>query len=571
MKGIGAASGIAIGLAMIKESRPQLDNHRIQDPAQELYRLSAAIELSRQQLLELVESANISMGNKEAQIFEAHIMILEDPELMDRVRSKITLEKVNAAWAVQQATAELVETFAAIEDPYIKDRVLDLHDVAERLIENIMGWSSFAIDVVEEGAIVVAKELTPSDMSKLSAGKVAGIATETGGVTSHTAIISRVMGIPAVVAIAGLTEQIKNGDLLIIDGGTGELYVNPESFLIEHYRQRIQQQQEEQRDLQQFIGVKSISEDGYEISIGCNIGSPKDLEAVLKNDGEGIGLFRSEFLYMDRSQMPSEEEQFEAYKAAAESMRGKPVIIRTLDIGGDKQIPYMDFPKEDNPFLGYRAIRYCLQEPELFRIQLRAMLRAGAYGAVKIMLPMISCIEEVRAAKQQLDIAKQELEQRSESFDKTIELGIMIETPGAAMISDMLAKEVDFFSIGTNDLTQYTLAVDRMNSKIADLYTPYHPAVLRLIKLVADNANNAGIWVGMCGEAAQEALLTPLFLGMGLHELSVNPSMVLKLRKQIRSLNKTDMEKHVKQVLSLSSTEAVLKYLESIKVKISFK
>lgn len=563
MKGIGASQGIAIGKIYVKTSRIKLEKTMAENIEAELVKFYYNIERSKVQLEEIKKITECKIGADEAKIFEAQVMMLEDPDLVDKVVAKIKNDGVSASWAVKETTDELALLFQDIEDDYIKERVLDLKDVSLRLIENILGLKGFEYSSIVEPVIIVADELTPSDISKISKDKIFGIITETGGATSHTAIMSRVMGLPAIVGARGLLNASNNGDILIMNGSTGEYYINPEGGLLESFKKERNFQQQQQQALQSYIGVKTSTIDGFDISIGCNIGSPEDLEAVLKNDGEGIGLFRSEFLYMGRNSMPTEEEQFFAYKAAAEAMAGKPVIIRTLDIGGDKQVPYMDFPKEDNPFLGYRAIRYCLEERDIFRIQLRAMLRASAFGNIKIMLPMISGVDEVREARLELQKSMKELDIRQLDYDKDIDLGIMIETPAAAIISDKLAEEVDFFSIGTNDLTQYTLAVDRMNSKISDLYTPYHPAVLRLIKLVADNAKKADIWIGMCGEAAQDELLVPLFVGMGLNELSVSATQVLKIRKLINSLSKHTMEEHIEDILNLPNPKSVFDYLKS--------
>lgn len=564
MRGVGASSGIAMGEVFIKASAPKVEKAYAKDVEGELSRLAAAIEQSREQLDTVIQTTKSKVGMEEAQIFEAHKLMLEDPELMDRVQEKIRIDKVQANWAVQETVQELLKIFDGIDDEYIKERAADLKDVSERLIDNLLGVNVFNIDSITRPVIIAAEELTPSDMTKLPEGLVLGIITETGGTASHTAIISRVMGIPAIAAAEGLMKSVSSGDLLAMDGGTGEYFVNPEVDVVRCYEQKISEQQKSKKELRQYIGKRSATRDGFEISIGCNIGSVKDLDAVLQNDGEGIGLFRSEFLYMDRSSMPTEEEQFEAYKAAAAALAGKPVIIRTLDIGGDKQISYMDFPKEENPFLGYRAIRYCLEEKDVFKTQLRAILRASEYGKVKIMLPMVSAVEEVRAARQELYNAMAELRSEGLPFDESIELGIMIETPAAAVIADKLAEEADFFSIGTNDLTQYTLAVDRMNSKVAMLYSTYHPAVLRLIKLIIDSAKRAGIWVGMCGEAAQDEGLIPVLLGIGLDELSVSPPQVLKVRKQISSLDKRKLEHQVNTILNQSSAADVLNYIRSL-------
>lgn len=562
MKGIGASQGIAIGKIYVKNGRIKLERTMAEDIEAELVELYYNIEKSKVQLEEIKKITESKIGADEAQIFEAQAMMLEDPDLVSKVIERIRNDGISASWAVKETTDELTLLFQDIEDNYIKERVLDLQDVSLRLIENILGLKGFDYNSIVGPVIIVADELTPSDISKISTDKILGIITETGGATSHTAIMSRVMGLPAIVGADGLLSAAKNGDILIMNGSTGEYYINPEDGLLESLKREKDIQQQQQQALQSFIGVKTSTVDGFDISVGCNIGSPKDLEAVLKYDGEGIGLFRSEFLYMNRNSIPSEEEQFVAYKAAAVAMAGKPVIIRTLDVGGDKQIPYMDFPKEDNPFLGYRAIRYCLQEREIFRVQLRAMLRASAFGNVKIMLPMISGVDEVKEARLELQKSMRELDSRKLDYNKDIDLGIMIETPAAAIISDKLGSEVDFFSIGTNDLTQYTLAVDRMNTKISDLYTPYHPAVLRLIKLVADNAKKSDIWIGMCGEAAQDELLVPVFVGMGLNELSISPTQVLKIRKLINNLSKNTIEKKIEDILNLPNAKSVFDYLK---------
>lgn len=548
MKGIGASQGIAIGKIHIKAARVKLEKSIAANADAEAAKLNGAIEASRQQLARIMQDTASAIGEEEAGIFEAHLMILEDPEFIDKAMDKVRNEKLEAAWAVHEAAEELKQLFAEIEDEYIRERILDLRDVSLRLIDNIRGCQGFDPKGLTEPVILTAEELTPSDMSSISTDKVLGIITETGGATSHTAIISRVMGLPAVVGVQGLMELLKDGDTVIMNGETGELFIHPDQTMLDQYKLELANQLECHRELQRYMGVKTISADGCEISIGCNIGTPKDVEAVLKNDGEGIGLFRSEFLFMDRNTMPSEEEQFQAYKKVLELMNSKPVIIRTMDIGGDKQIPYMNFPKEENPFLGYRAIRYCLEEREQFRIQLRAILRASAYGNAKIMLPMVAAVEEVTEARGELHKAMSELDERGENYDRCIELGIMIEIPAAALISDQLAEVADFFSIGTNDLTQYTLAVDRMNSKIAHLYKTSHPAVLRLIKLTIENAKRTGKWVGMCGEAAQNEELVPLFLGMGIDELSVSPPQVLRIRKLISGLSKNEMAKRAAEI-----------------------
>ncbi|MFZ5354391.1 MAG: phosphoenolpyruvate--protein phosphotransferase [Bacillota bacterium] len=561
MKGLGASQGIAIGRVYIKKTAETQKRH-ITDIERELVSLSNAADASRKQLEEAVRLTFEKLGEKEADIFKAHILLLEDPEFAGSIERKIRENSLCASWAVEETAKELAALFEGIEDEYIKERVSDIRDVSARLIQNLSGSGCSGLGSINEPCIIAAKDITPSDMTELPRDKVLGIVSELGGVTSHTAIMSRVMGIPAVVAADGFLNLVKAGDMLILDGYTGELHINPSENMIAEYRQILEDEERAMTELRQYTGRNTVSRDGAAISIGCNIGTPRDISSVIENDGEGIGLFRSEFLYMDRIAMPSEEEQYEAYKSVVENMRGRAVIIRTLDIGGDKQLPYLNIPKEENPFLGLRAIRYCLLEKDIFRTQLRAILRASAHGEVKLMLPMITGLDELLEARSELNELMTELDRSNIKYDRGIELGIMIETPAAALISDILAEEADFFSIGTNDLIQYTIAVDRMNSSIADLYTPYHPAVLRLIKLVTDNGHKAGKWVGMCGEAAQDEKLVPILLGMGLDELSVSPPKVLKLRRLISGISKEDMKVHADIILKLSNTEAVLRYIE---------
>ena len=562
MKGIGASPGVAIGKAYVKNDQIQINRYEIVCEKQEVFALHEAVEKSRHQIEEIIERTEKSIGETEAAIFKAHLLILQDPEIIDKAIDKIRRDKVNGAWALKEVVDEFVAVFQAMEDPYIKERIGDLRDVTMRIIRNLLGLKAYDYSQMMEPMILVAHDVTPSDLSQIPSDKILGLITEQGGVTSHTAILSRILGIPGIVGVAGVVDCIKDEILIAMDGDTGEFLVDPKEIELRPYKEKKERQEQQNGQLKNYVGQKSKTKDGKEIEIGCNIGSPDDLEQVLRHDGEGIGLYRSEFLYMHRNHTPTEEEQFEAYRRVAEGMKGKAVIIRTLDIGGDKQISYFNFPKEENPFLGFRAIRYCLAEEEIFQTQLRAILRASAYGNVKIMFPMISSVEEVRKAKQEIDKAKSELMKRGIVYDEGIQIGIMIEIPAAALISDKLAEEVDFFSIGTNDLIQYTLAVDRMNQKIAHLYSAYHPAVLRLIKMTIDNGHNKGIWVGMCGEAAGDERLVPLLLGMGLDELSVSPPMVLKLRSFIHRLNEAEMKKHVDRVLDLPHGEAVLDYIQ---------
>jgi phosphotransferase system enzyme I (PtsI) len=454
--------------------------------------------------------------------------------------------------------------FQSIEDEYLRERAEDIKDVMNRVIRILMGISSVDFSNLKENSIIVAKDLTPSDTAQIDRTKVAAMITEMGGKTSHAAIIARIMGIPTVVGLNNITDKIKNGDTVICDGKTGKVLINPNAKQLFYFTKKKNIEDEIRNELKNQIGLPSVTKDGFKVSLTANIGVPNDVDMALENDAEGIGLFRSEFIFMNREHQPTEDEQFEQYKEVLVKMGDKPVIIRTMDIGGDKNVPYIDIPKEMNPFLGYRAIRLCLGNLEVFRTQLRAILRASVYGNVKIMIPMISTMKELKDSKKILQQAKDELTKEGIKFKKDIEIGIMIEIPSAAIISDLLAREVDFFSIGTNDLIQYTMAVDRMNSKLSYLYSQYHPALLRLIKGIIDNAHDAGIWVGMCGEAAGDPKLIPVFLGMGLDEFSMNSPSILRARYIVRNLNKADMEVIAKSTLNMENALEVEEYLSCL-------
>jgi phosphotransferase system enzyme I (PtsI) len=434
----------------------------------------------------------------------------------------------------------------------------------DRVIRLMMGINSFDYSALENNSIIVAKDLTPSDTAQLDRTKVAAMITEMGGKTSHAAIIARIMGIPTVVGLNNITDKIKPGDTVICDGRTGKVIINPNAKQLFFYNKKKIREDEINKELRNQAGLPSVTLDGFKVNLSANIGVPNDVDMALENDAEGIGLFRSEFIFMNREHQPTEDEQFEQYKEVLVRMGDKPVIIRTLDIGGDKCVPYLDMPKEMNPFLGYRAIRLCLGNVEVFRTQLRAILRASVYGNVKIMIPMISTMKELKDSKKVLQQAKDELLREGIKFKDDIEIGVMIETPSAAIISDLLAKEVDFFSIGTNDLIQYTMAVDRLNSKLSYLYSQYHPALLRLIKGIIDNAHKAGIWVGMCGEAAGDPKLIPVFIGMGLDEFSMNSPSILRARYIVRNINKKDMEIIAKSTLDMENALEVEEYLSCL-------
>ena len=557
--------GIGIGKAVvIDKASINITKNYIKDAGNELDRLMNAIEAAKEQLNELYVSTIDELGEKEAQIFKSHEMMLEDDTFISDVENRIKQEGVNAEYALNETSNVYIKMFQSIEDEYLRERAEDIKDVMNRVIRILMGISSVDFSNLKENSIIVAKDLTPSDTAQIDRTKVAAMITEIGGKTSHAAIIARIMGIPTVVGLNNITDKIKNGDTVICDGKTGKVLVNPNAKQLFYFTKKKNIEDEIRNELKNQIGLPSVTKDGFKISLTANIGVPNDVDMALENDAEGIGLFRSEFIFMNREHQPTEDEQFEQYKEVLVKMGDKPVIIRTLDIGGDKNVPYIDIPKEMNPFLGYRAIRLCLGNVEVFRTQLRAILRASVYGNVKIMIPMISTMKELKDSKKILQQAKDELTNEGIKFKKDIEIGIMIEIPSAAIISDLLAREVDFFSIGTNDLIQYTMAVDRMNSKLSYLYSQYHPALLRLIKGIIDNAHEAGIWVGMCGEAAGDPKLIPVFVGMGLDEFSMNSPSILRARYIVRNLNKADMELIAKSTLNMENALEVEEYLSCL-------
>lgn len=557
--------GIGIGKAVvIDKASINITKNYIKDAGNELDRLMNAIEAAKEQLNELYVSTIDELGEKEAQIFKSHEMMLEDDTFISDVENRIKQEGVNAEYALNETSNVYIKMFQSIEDEYLRERAEDIKDVMNRVIRILMGISSVDFSNLKENSIIVAKDLTPSDTAQIDRTKVAAMITEIGGKTSHAAIIARIMGIPTVVGLNNITDKIKNGDTVICDGKTGKVLVNPNAKQLFYFTKKKNIEDEIRNELKNQIGLPSVTKDGFKISLTANIGVPNDVDMALENDAEGIGLFRSEFIFMNREHQPTEDEQFEQYKEVLVKMGDKPVIIRTLDIGGDKNVPYIDIPKEMNPFLGYRAIRLCLGNVEVFRTQLRAILRASVYGNVKIMIPMISTMKELKDSKKILQQAKDELTKEGIKFKKDIEIGIMIEIPSAAIISDLLAREVDFFSIGTNDLIQYTMAVDRMNSKLSYLYSQYHPALLRLIKGIIDNAHEAGIWVGMCGEAAGDPKLIPVFVGMGLDEFSMNSPSILRARYIVRNLNKADMELIAKSTLNMENALEVEEYLSCV-------
>ncbi|MBU5483131.1 phosphoenolpyruvate--protein phosphotransferase [Clostridium sp. MSJ-11] len=549
LKGIKASSGIAIGKAfVIKEYDFKPLKIKIEDSSLEEERFNKAVEKAKKELEELIESTIKNFTENEGEIFEAHLTMLDDPELIGTVSEKILKENINAEYALKTVCDELVEIFEGIEDEYLKERIVDIKDVTKRMLRILNGQVEEGVNNIKEESIIISKDITPSQTAQMDKNKVLGFVTETGGVTSHSAIIARTLGIPAILGVHNLLDKIKNGDVLIIDGNEGVVILNPDEKTLKNYREKIERYMEDKIELLKYKDLESITLDFKKVEVAGNIGSVEEVDSIIENGGEGIGLFRTEFLYMEKEVLPNEEEQFLAYKSVVEKLNGKPVVIRTLDIGGDKKLSYLPIKEELNPFLGYRAIRLCLDRKDIFKTQLRALLRASKYGNLKIMFPMICNLEELLESKKILKECKNELKEEGLEYDENLEVGIMIEVPSAAIISDILAKEVDFFSIGTNDLIQYTMAVDRMNEKVSYLYDFNNLAVLRLIKLVIENGHREGIWVGMCGEMAGREDLIPLLLGMGLEEFSMSPSSILKVRKIIRNLSFKESSKIVKKL-----------------------
>ena len=558
-KGIAASPGIAVGKALVlKKENIIIERNKIDDLEKEKSRFREAIKVSRTQIEMIKEKAGEEQGN----IMDAHIMILEDPELSSNVDDKIQSENINVEAALDDVLNLFISIFESMDNEYMKERAADIKDVGQRLLMNLLGKEIPNLSLLKDEVVLVAHDITPSDTAQMDRQKVLGFITDIGGRTSHSAIMARSMEIPAVLGLKNITEHIKTGDNVVFDGDEGVVLVNPEDSVVQAYLERKEKEIAVKKELMQLVDSESLSLDGRRVEIGCNIGNPEDAKKAHENGAEGIGLYRTEFLYMDRTALPSEEEQYEAYKAVLEIMGERPVVIRTLDIGGDKELPYMNLPKEANPFLGYRAIRICLDRKDIFKTQLRALLRASVYGNLKIMYPMISCVEEIRGANRILEEVKQALDSEGTAYASNFEVGIMIEIPSAAVISDLLAEEVDFFSIGTNDLIQYTTAVDRMNEKISHLYNPFNPAVLRLIKTVIDSGHEAGIWVGMCGEVAGDKRLIPILLGMGLDEFSMSAGAILPARKQIQGLSYEKMKALVTQVLKMKSAEEIEKFVK---------
>ncbi len=533
-KGIAASKGYAIGKVFLQEHEEiVITDAKVSDVEAEKEVLNKALEQAKVQLSAIRDKALKEIGEHEAQVFEAHLTLLDDPEFTGGMLLEIESNSVNALKAVENVTNTFVMIFDSMEDEYMKERAADIKDVSKRIISNLAGKGGDAFAITEANTVVVAHDLTPSDTAQLDRSKVVGFLTNIGGRTSHSAIMARTLEIPAIVGLKDITTSVKNGDMVIVDGIEGICIINPDQSTIDEYTAKREKFLAEQEELKQLITVKTVTKSGRRVEVCGNIGSPADAEAVVANGGDGVGLFRTEFLYMDRDSAPTEEEQFEAYKKVLEIMDGKQVVIRTLDIGGDKTLPYLPLPQEMNPFLGYRAIRLCLDRKDIFRVQIRALLRASVYGNFAVMFPMISGLEEFQAAKEFVDECKAELKAEGKEYSEKIQWGIMVEIPAAAVYADELAKHVDFFSIGTNDLIQYTLAADRMSEKVSYLYNPMHPAVLRLIKMTIDGAHKHGKWVGMCGEMAGDETAIPTLVEYGLDEFSMSATSILTAKKII--------------------------------------
>ncbi|MCY1117145.1 phosphoenolpyruvate--protein phosphotransferase [Bacillus safensis] len=563
LKGIGASAGVAIAKAYRLEE-PDLTVHQkdINDPETEVKRFEEAIHVSKQELEAIKEHALKELGQDKADIFSAHLLVLSDPELLNPVKDKIKSDKVNAEFALKETATMFVTMFEAMDNEYMKERAADIRDVTKRVTGHLLGVDIPNPSMISEEVIIIAEDLTPSDTAQLNRQFVKGFATDIGGRTSHSAIMARSMEIPAVVGTKEATKTVKNDDLIIVDGITGDVIIQPSEDEVKAYQKKHEDYLAQKAEWAKLVDQPTVTKDGVHVELAANIGTPEDVKGVLENGGEAVGLYRTEFLYMGREQLPTEEEQFDAYKTVLEKMEGKAVVVRTLDIGGDKELPYLQLPKEMNPFLGYRAIRLCLEEQEIFRTQLRALLRASTYGNLKIMFPMIATLSEFREAKAILLEEKEALVAAGTDVSDSIEIGMMVEIPSTAVIADQFAKEVDFFSIGTNDLIQYTMAADRMNERVSYLYQPYNPAILRLITLVIEAAHKEGKWVGMCGEMAGDEIAIPLLLGLGLDEFSMSATSILPARTQLSKLSKEEAASFKEHILSLSTTEEVVDFVK---------
>lgn len=564
LTGIGASEGVSIGKVLLfREEEMVIPEVKAADSTieSELTKLEEGLKKSKTQLISIREKVKEKMGEDKAAIFDGHIMLLEDEDLLMEVQDKIKGENMPAARALKEGIDEYCEMISQLDDAYLRERAADLQDIGKRWLKNLLGIKIYDLSNLEPDTVVVTYDLTPSDTAQLDLKNCVGFITEVGGKTAHSAIMARSLELPAVVGVKGILSEVKEGETVIMDGEAGELFLNPAEELLAQYEVKREELRKEKEELKKLIGEEAVTIDGRKVDIWGNIGSPNDVDAVIESGATGIGLYRTEFLFMNSDHFPTEEEQYQAYRIVAEKMKGKPVTIRTMDIGGDKELPYLDLPKELNPFLGYRAIRISLENKDMFKTQLRAILRASRYGQIKIMYPMISSINEIRKANTILEECKRELDEIGKVYDRNIKVGIMVETPSTAIIAYKFAKEVDFFSIGTNDLTQYFLAVDRGNEMVSALYNSFNPAVLEAIQKVIDAAHNAGISVSMCGEFAGDKKATKLLLGMGLDSFSMSASSTLQVKKIIRSSSYAEAQKYRDIILQQDTPAEVLEKL----------
>lgn len=565
LKGIAASDGVAISKAyLLVEPDLSFSSENISDVDGEVEKFKAAVNQSKVELTQIRNNAEKQLGADKAAIFDAHLLVLEDPELLNPIEENIRNNKVNAPTALNEVSTNFITIFENMDNEYMKERAADIRDVSKRILAHILGVELPNPSMINESVIIVGEDLTPSDTAQLNKEFVKGFATNIGGRTSHSAIMSRSLEIPAVVGTKDITDRVNHGDSLIIDGLSGDVIINPTDDEVQAYEQKQKNFLAEKEELAKLVNDESVSKDGVHVELAANIGTPNDLEGVKNNGAEGIGLYRTEFLYMGRDNMPSEEEQFEAYSKVLKEMDGIRVVVRTLDIGGDKELSYLNLPKEMNPFLGYRAIRLCLDQTEIFRTQLRALLRASEFGKLNIMFPMIATIKEFRDAKAILLEEKEKLVSEGVNVADDIEIGIMVEIPSTAALADIFAKEVDFFSIGTNDLIQYTMAADRMSERVSYLYQPYNPAILRLVKQVIEASHKEGKWTGMCGEMAGDNTAIPLLLGLGLDEFSMSATSILKARKQIKQLDQKEMQELANKAINCATEEEVVELVNQI-------
>ncbi|MFD3219861.1 phosphoenolpyruvate--protein phosphotransferase [Staphylococcus saprophyticus] len=558
INGIAASDGVAIAKAyLLVEPDLSFDSEKVSDVDAEIAKFNNAIQTSKVELTKIRNNAEQNLGADKAAIFDAHLLVLDDPELIQPIEEKIKNEQVNAPTALSDVTGQFITIFESMDNEYMKERAADIRDVSKRVLAHILGVELPNPSMIDESVVIIGNDLTPSDTAQLNKEFVQGFVTNIGGRTSHSAIMSRSLEIAAVVGTKSITQEVKQGDMIIVDGLTGEVIIDPTEDEVIAYQNKRERFFEDKQELQKLRDEETTTIDGRHAELAANIGTPNDLKGVIENGAEGIGLYRTEFIYMGRDEMPTEDEQFEAYKKVLETMEDKRVVVRTLDIGGDKELPYLNLPEEMNPFLGYRAIRLCLDQPDIFRPQLRALLRASAFGKLNIMFPMVATIQEFRDAKALLLEEKDNLTNEGIEVSDDIELGIMVEIPSTAALADVFAKEVDFFSIGTNDLIQYTMAADRMSERVSYLYQPYNPSILRLVKQVIEASHKEGKWTGMCGEMAGDEIAIPLLLGLGLDEFSMSATSVLKARRQIKGLSQNEMEELAQRAIDCATSEEV--------------